>query len=241
MPSQELLEALVREVAALRERVDRLTTQEGVGFANPMTAAGDLIVGGAAGAAGRLAAGSDRQSFRIDPTTHLPVWWTWWDEVNDPATLAMGQAAAKGASYFFARHDHAHGMPSGKILTAYGSVSGGTVTLTTAYQYPASTTQTLPAGRLVLYGHQHWRYTSGSAVEQAIDVTLYVDSTAYDSIVIHLPPNRHVPDGNDVAVIASLDITAGSHTMKIGVRKEVDSDTYTTQDGGSKLQWEVYS
>ncbi len=240
MPSQELLEAIVREVAALRERVDRLATQEGVGFANPMTAAGDLILGGISGAAGRLAKGGDYYHLRVDPTTHLPVWWSAYSGAN-PGTLAMGQAPVIGTSDQFARHDHAHGMPSGKILTAYGATSGGTVTLTTTYQYPASATPTLPAGRLVLYGHQHWRYTAGSAVEQAIDVALYVDSTLYDYIVIHLPPNRHVPDGNDVAVIASLDITAGSHTMQIGVRKEVDSDTYTTQDGGSKLQWEVYS
>jgi hypothetical protein len=46
------------------------------GFANPMTSVGDLIVGGAAGAATRLAKGADGQVLTVDPTTHLLVWAT---------------------------------------------------------------------------------------------------------------------------------------------------------------------
>lgn len=44
------------------------------GMANPMTTAGDLIVGGASGAPARLAKGSDSYILTIDPTTHLIVW-----------------------------------------------------------------------------------------------------------------------------------------------------------------------
>jgi hypothetical protein len=44
------------------------------GMANPMTTPGDLIIGGTAGAAGRLAKGSDGQILTTDPTTHLPKW-----------------------------------------------------------------------------------------------------------------------------------------------------------------------
>lgn len=45
-----------------------------VGFANPMTTAGDLILGGSSGTATRLAKGTDSYVLTIDPTTHLPVW-----------------------------------------------------------------------------------------------------------------------------------------------------------------------
>lgn len=46
----------------------------GTGMANPMTTAGDLILGGSSGTPGRLAKGSDSQVLTIDPATHLPVW-----------------------------------------------------------------------------------------------------------------------------------------------------------------------
>lgn len=43
-------------------------------LANPMTTEGDLIVGGAAGVATRMAKGADDYYLRIDPTTHLLEW-----------------------------------------------------------------------------------------------------------------------------------------------------------------------
>jgi hypothetical protein len=55
-----------------------------------MTTAGDLILGGTAGAAGRLARGADSQVLTTDPTTHLPVWTTpvavvWQDDISSQA------------------------------------------------------------------------------------------------------------------------------------------------------------
>lgn len=44
------------------------------GMTNPMTTAGDLIVGGVSGAPARLAKGADTYILTIDPTTHLIVW-----------------------------------------------------------------------------------------------------------------------------------------------------------------------
>lgn len=41
---------------------------------NPMTTAGDIIVGGTGGAETRLAKGADGSVLTIDPGTHLPVW-----------------------------------------------------------------------------------------------------------------------------------------------------------------------
>ena len=46
----------------------------GGGFANPMTTAGDLILGGTAGAAGRLATGSGGNVFTVSSSTGLPQW-----------------------------------------------------------------------------------------------------------------------------------------------------------------------
>lgn len=46
----------------------------GSGMTNPMTTAGDLILGGSSGTAGRLAKGADSTVLTIDPSTHLPVW-----------------------------------------------------------------------------------------------------------------------------------------------------------------------
>jgi hypothetical protein len=46
------------------------------GMTNPMTAAGDLILGGTAGVPGKLAKGADAAVLTIDSTTHLPAWET---------------------------------------------------------------------------------------------------------------------------------------------------------------------
>lgn len=46
------------------------------GFTNPMTTQDDLIVGGASGAAARLAKGTDGQVLTVDPTTHHLIWAT---------------------------------------------------------------------------------------------------------------------------------------------------------------------
>ncbi len=44
------------------------------GMSNPMTTAGDIIVGGSGGSPARLAKGADATVLTIDPSTHLPVW-----------------------------------------------------------------------------------------------------------------------------------------------------------------------
>jgi hypothetical protein len=55
---------------------DPVWTATVAGFANPMTTPADLIVGGTAGAAARLAKGSDGQVLTVSPSTHLLVWAT---------------------------------------------------------------------------------------------------------------------------------------------------------------------
>ena len=64
------------------------------GFANPMTTAADIIVGGTAGAPTRLAKGSDGQVLTVDPTTHLLLWAT---PFSNPMTT-KGDIIAGGAS-----------------------------------------------------------------------------------------------------------------------------------------------
>lgn len=56
------------------------------GFANPMTTAGDIILGDTGGSPIRKAKGSDSQVLTIDPTTHLPVWATPSSGFADPTT-----------------------------------------------------------------------------------------------------------------------------------------------------------
>jgi hypothetical protein len=41
---------------------------------NPMTAAGDMIIGGTAGLPTAIAKGADATLWTMDPTTHLPIW-----------------------------------------------------------------------------------------------------------------------------------------------------------------------
>lgn len=48
----------------------------GGAMSNPMTTQDDIIVGGVAGAPGRLAKGTDGQVLTVDPTTHHLVWAT---------------------------------------------------------------------------------------------------------------------------------------------------------------------
>lgn len=66
-------------------------------FTSPMTAAGDLIVGGTAGAPSRLAKGADNQVLTVDPTTHLLVWATPAGGFADPTTT-KGDLIAHGAT-----------------------------------------------------------------------------------------------------------------------------------------------
>jgi hypothetical protein len=51
-----------------------VATSGPLGMTNPMTTAGDIIVGGVAGVAMRQATGSDGTVLTVDPTTHLPAW-----------------------------------------------------------------------------------------------------------------------------------------------------------------------
>jgi hypothetical protein len=67
------------------------------GFTNPMTTQDDLIVGGASGAAARLAKGTDGQVLTVDPTTHHLVWATPASGFADPTTT-KGDLIVHGAS-----------------------------------------------------------------------------------------------------------------------------------------------
>ncbi len=64
---------------------------------NPMTTPADLIVGGAAGVATRLAKGSDGQVLTVDPTTHLLVWTTPSAGYTDPLTT-KGDILTRGVA-----------------------------------------------------------------------------------------------------------------------------------------------
>src|SRR5574337_406615 len=67
------------------------------GMANPMTTQDDIIVGGAAGAPGRLAKGSDGQVLTVDPITHHLLWATPTSGFADPTTT-KGDLIVHGSS-----------------------------------------------------------------------------------------------------------------------------------------------
>ncbi len=100
------------------------------GFANPMTAGGDLIYGATAGAAVRLANGSSGQLLRSSGSTAAPVWsypplscWSGyhggvWEWTTTSATFADFTPAIGGA--FQARQSN--GFPT--VSTAGGTLPG---------------------------------------------------------------------------------------------------------------------
>lgn len=71
------------------------------GFPNPMTTAGDIIIGGTSGAPTRLAKGADSTFLGIDPSTHLPVY-----------------ATPSGSGAIIELHTH---ISSAQILTLHSS------------------------------------------------------------------------------------------------------------------------
>jgi hypothetical protein len=76
------------------------------GFTNPMTTAGDLIVGDTGGAAARLAKGADSQVLTVDPTTHLLVWTTPASGAGFASpSIALDSSAAAGAAGTVIRSD----------------------------------------------------------------------------------------------------------------------------------------
>jgi hypothetical protein len=124
-----------------------------VGFANPMTAPGDLIVGGTAGAPANLAKGDDGQVLTTDPDTHLPAWddpvvptlaevLTAGNDVGSTAVAGAGgelsvegagyagirgkagTSAVAGATSFVAAGDDAHSGTGAKFIAAGGDGSG---------------------------------------------------------------------------------------------------------------------
>jgi hypothetical protein len=76
------------------------------GFSNPMTTAGDLIVGDTGGTPARLAKGADSQVLTVDPTTHLLVWTTPASGAGFASpSIALDSSAAAGAAGTVIRSD----------------------------------------------------------------------------------------------------------------------------------------
>lgn len=82
----------------------------GGGMTNPMTTAGDTIVGGSAGAPTRVAKGPDNYVWTMDPGTHLPVWApaTGGASLSSATPLVESGAGAAGSGVDASRDDHVH-------------------------------------------------------------------------------------------------------------------------------------
>lgn len=117
----------------------------GGSFTNPMTTAGDIIVGDTGGAPLRLAKGSDAQVLTIDSGTHLPVWDASASGFTNPMTtkgdVILGDTGgtatrlAAGTSTFVLTSNGAGNFPSWQA----GGGGGGGLSLPTVIQFSNAT------------------------------------------------------------------------------------------------------
>jgi hypothetical protein len=149
---------------------------------NPMTTAGDLILGGASGAAGRLAKGSDNYVLTIDSGTHLPVW----AAATGGGNLSNSGSPAQYQLGVFADSTHVAGIApsatSGAVLVSAGSSANptfSTATVTTAtnqvtltngtgvIQSPTAGTATLTTGTMAITGGKLSQFAATTSAELA--------------------------------------------------------------------------
>lgn len=106
-------------------------TEGSAGMINPMTTAGDIVVGGTSGAPARLAKGSNGQSLKV--LSGNVAWVTDFENGRyTPTVSAVSNIASSSANSFFYKRD-------GNIVTAKG-----TITVATNTASPGSFTLSLP-------------------------------------------------------------------------------------------------
>lgn len=134
-----------------------------ISLTNPMTTAGDIIVGDTGGTPARLAKGSDGQVLTVDPTTHLLVWATPSAGFTNPMTtkgdLIVGDTGGSAIRKAVGSN--------GQVLTADSASTGGVKwdavsgsgTLTTVEEVDGSPTDSavtklvFPNGTLSIASH----------------------------------------------------------------------------------------
>jgi hypothetical protein len=99
-------------------------------FANPMTTIDDIIIGGASGAATRLAKGTDGQTLTVDPVTHHIVWATPSAGMTNPMTtlddIIVGGASGTPARLAKGSNGYVVGIDPATQHVAYLDAAGPT-------------------------------------------------------------------------------------------------------------------
>jgi hypothetical protein len=180
------------------------------GFANPMTTAGDIILGGAAGAAGRLAKGADSTVLTIDPTTHLPLWAAPAGGLTPPVTITGTNpattpltvvGAASQSTAFFVVGDGSNNLvtvsdPTGASFVEFAPRGTSPTTLLRLTD-DTSTAVTVMLGMVTANGNQ-----ALGAFQVAGDGHVLIETdptTTTDPLTIHAPGG-----GSTVAKISSV-------------------------------------
>jgi hypothetical protein len=96
-------------------------TIPGGGMTNPMTAAGDMIIGGTAGLPTAIAKGADSTLWTMDPTTHLPIWAA--PAVDAAAATGSLRTLGTGATQAAAGNDARFAIPTDAELAAIAGLA----------------------------------------------------------------------------------------------------------------------
>ena len=176
----------------------------GGGFASPMTAPDDLIIGGASGAPTRLGKGADGQVLTVDPTTHHLVWMT-------PAAGGGGGGGAAVYPQRTPRLSHGDGTPPADGTTV--NYDGGSMGY---YPVPAPSATNHPAfTQSFILAAGNYRFSVFGQVANIYGIfDVEVDGVVLTSIDCYGPGNS----GGGANAILTAPVTivgSGRHLLRI--------------------------
>jgi len=150
------------------------------GFANPMTAQGDVIYGGASGVATRLAKGTAAQVLAMNAGATAPEWKTLAvSATNDYICIREEQASGTAGGTF------TNGAWRTRVLNTESSDTGNHASLASNQITLAAGTYTcfITAPAVIVAAHQAKLYNVTDAADVIIGTSAYTSTNQSDSIV----------------------------------------------------------